>query len=264
MNLRKLLWAVIPLVFSTQSVYAEESPYIFGAIGDSMSAGFNALKFGDNRDLSWSTGNDPKNQVLSHAKRIQNQLSNGRKVQVYNESFVGADSTQLQRQVRRLLRVKPDYVTLALGANDVCTWFDDYEQKLAQYKIEMRTAISAIITANPAVKIVLVPVPSLRMMYESGARQPSCRAKWNVIKICKPLLAEERTSEERERVYERQIELNQALEVIAADFPVNVRFAKAVGEATIDFSMISSLDCFHPNILGQNMFSEITFDPNWY
>lgn len=264
MNWKLLFCSAISTQFFAQIVQADEPPYIMGAIGDSISAGFNAATFGDNREYSWTTGLNSNDQVLSHAKRIQRQLNGTRSIAVYNEAFVGADSTQLARQARRLLRVKPDYVTIAIGANDVCSWFDDYEQKMAQYTKTMKETIASIVLINPAVKIVLVPVPSLREMYESGARQPSCRAKWDVIKICKPLLAAERTNEEREGVYERQRELNLVIEGIAAEFPQNVRYAKAITESPIETSMISSLDCFHPNIKGQNILSELTFDPNWF
>ena len=112
---------------------ADEVPYVMGALGDSISAGFNASRYGDNRELSWTGGQDSQGQVQSHARKLQTILG-GRKVIVQNEAFVGAESAQLARQSARLLRTRLDYVTIAIGSNDVCTWYDDYLEKLAAYR----------------------------------------------------------------------------------------------------------------------------------
>jgi lysophospholipase L1-like esterase len=240
-----------------------EEPYVVGALGDSISAGFNALRFGDNREFSWTAGLDANGLVQSHARKIKTLLGD-RNVVVVNEAFVGAESYQLPRQAARLLRQKPDYVTIAIGANDVCTWDEDYLPKLEHYQKHLTGVIETIIESNPKVKIVLAPMPSIPLMYELGARRPGCQSKWDTMRVCKPLLAAERTAEQRQAFVGRYRHLNQVIADIAGRYPVNVRLAAAIVNAEFDDSMISPLDCFHPSIKGQNLISELSFDATWY
>jgi lysophospholipase L1-like esterase len=255
---------VIAFIFSPRLAAAEgDQPYVVGALGDSISAGFNALRYGDNRDLSWSGGLDAGGLVQSHARRIKSLLGD-RNVVVVNEAFVGAESYQLPRQASRLLRVKPDYVTIAIGANDVCTWYEDYLPKLELYQKHLKGVINQIIAANSNVKIVLAPVPSIPLMYDLGSQRAGCQAKWDTMGVCKPLLAKDRTPEQRLEFVSRYRHLNQVIAEIAGLYPANIRFASALSESVFDVSMISPLDCFHPSIKGHNLISELSFDPTWY
>ena len=263
MNLKNKILFISLLCGWSHGLSAQEAPYVMGVIGDSLSAGFNAFRYGDNRELSWSGGLDSEGLVQSHARRLK-ALIGDRNIVVTNEAFVGADSNQLPRQVNRLLRVKPDYVTIAIGSNDVCTWSDDYLGNLADYQKNVTSVIERIIAANPNVKIVLAPVPSIRLMYELGLKRPGCQEKWDAMGVCRPLLALERSADDRERFYGRLIHLNKIIEEIAGMYSANVRYAKAIIDQVFDDSMISPLDCFHPSIKGHNFVSELSFDPTWY
>jgi lysophospholipase L1-like esterase len=257
-----LLFAPFMAVFSI-CVNAAERPYVMGALGDSISAGFNAARYGDNRELSWASGLDSQVQVQSHARKLQSVLGE-RSVEVHNEAFVGAISEQLPRQASRLLRVKPDYVTIAIGANDVCVWNEDYLAQLSDYTRNVDLTIQKIIAANAQVKIILSPVPTLRLMYELGVKRTGCQSKWDTMEVCKPLLASDRTDDDREKFYGRLSHLNKTIEEVAAKYPQNVRFAKSIADTAFDESSISSLDCFHPSVKGHNLISEMSFDPSWY
>ena len=238
-------------------------PYIVGVLGDSVSAGFNALRYGDNREFSWAGGLDSQFQVQSHARKLQH-LMPLRQIEVHNEAFVGADSKNMARQTARLLRVSPDYVTIGMGANDVCEWSEDYLASLGTYEASLVAAIEKIIAKNPDVKIVLAPVPSLRLMYELGRQRSGCQDKWETIGVCRPLLASGLTGEDRERFFARHQHLNQVIESTATRFARNVKFAHALADTVFEQSSVSPLDCFHPSISGQNLISDQSFDPSWY
>src|SRR5687768_4159053 len=70
-----------------------------GAIGDSISTGFNAQRLGDNRDLSWATGTKP--EIDSHLKKISTQL--GAPVVGRNEAVAGSTVHDLGDQITRVL-----------------------------------------------------------------------------------------------------------------------------------------------------------------
>ncbi len=259
-----LIFLITSVTWLPQQARSEdEKPYIMGSLGDSISAGFNAWRYGDNRELSWAGGLDPQGLVESHARRLKNQLV-GRDLVVVNEAFVGAEVRQLQRQAARLLKSKPDYVTIAIGANDVCTWYEDYLPKLESYKQHLTQVIDRLIEANPKIKIVLLPVPSIPLMYELGLKRSGCQAKWDTMGVCKPILAADRTPQQRQDFTARFEHLNQTIGAIAAQYSINVRFVPEIAKAAFDDSMISPLDCFHPSIEGHNFISDLSFDPTWY
>jgi lysophospholipase L1-like esterase len=253
---------LILCVFSVSPAFAI-TPYVMGVLGDSISAGFNAQKVGDNREFSWSGGQSPNHEVQSHAIRLQQVLPD-RQVVVYNQAFVGAQSTNLERETSRLLKVKPDYVTLAIGANDVCNWPSEYENHLQKYQQNVESSISRIIRRNPKVKIVLASIPSIPLMWELGVKVPGCQQKWDAIQACKPLLDADLSDEQRQSFVMRYNHLNQTIESISEKYPQNVRYAGILKDIKFDVSMISQLDCFHPNIKGHQYISELSFDPTWF
>jgi lysophospholipase L1-like esterase len=263
-----VLNATIVLTFTGAPTQARcDVPYVVGVMGDSVSAGFNAYRYGDNREFSWAGGlvseQAGQGPVQSHAQKLQTIMPD-RTVVVRNEAFVGADSANLARQTARLLRVTPDYVTIAMGANDVCVWGDDYVSSLNAYEASLVASIEAVIAKNHHVKIVLAPVPALRLMYEMGLRRQGCQQTWDVIGVCRPLLATDLSDDARERFYARHRHLNQVIESVAMRYPRHVRFARALADAVFDETSISPLDCFHPSLAGQNLISDYSFDPTWY
>src|SRR4051812_37873490 len=81
---------------------------VAGALGDSVSTGFNAQRLGDNKELSWSTGTG----VNSYAQRLGQAMR--RPITSFNEAIAGSTAPNLANQVTRLMRHDPDYVTITI------------------------------------------------------------------------------------------------------------------------------------------------------
>ena len=253
------LSVVVPFeVTSAQS--RVEPAYNLGIIGDSISVGFNASAFGVNRELSWTGGLDPQGRVLSHALRLQALLQ--RPVIVHNEAFAGAETKNLVKQTDRLLSSKIDYVSIMIGANDLCKNAGAVEWQSVRRIQDVQDSITRIIEANPEVKIVLAAIPDMLRLRETGLGR-GCQATWNIAKICSPLLGRDRTDAERSLFGERLNQMNHSLSEMAMNFSEHVRFDWATSEFEFPWEYISRIDCFHPSVPGQNKISEITFDPNW-
>ena len=257
----KLILLGSSLAFTPSVSKADEpAAYILGAVGDSITAGFDARRFGDNKELSWSSGQDAQGLVQSHARRIEAIL--GRPVTAFNEAFVGAQAADLPRQIGRLVRHKPDYVTLAIGANDVCVWGDDYLAALEAYRTNVATGIQTLIDANPHVKIVMIPVPDIIRVREVGLAH-SCQDRWDTINVCRPLLAPGVTADNVAHVANRLRHINTTMAEIAQNFPDHVHFRGEIASYVFEWPDLSSLDCFHPSIIGHNKLAEFSFDPSW-
>ncbi len=245
------------------SAFAEvlPRPYVIGALGDSITAGFNNYRFGDNRDLSWSAGLDQKGLVDSHAKRLQQIL--GPNIEVHNEAFVGATSKEMERETTRLLRYKPDYVTLLVGANDICNWTGNYAEELANYQKQVSTTVNRLVDANPNIRIVMPSIPDLLRVYEVG-KAHECQERWDAMGLCPGLFARDRTGLERQQFGERLQQMNSILATIASSYPANIHFKPELANYQFPWEFLSPIDCFHPSILGHNKIAELTFDPTWH
>ncbi|MEV4089921.1 SGNH/GDSL hydrolase family protein [Nonomuraea fuscirosea] len=95
---------------------AEPVPEIMAALGDSISAGFNACGwYVSCTARSWSTGDHAA--VSSHYLRLS-KLSGT--IQKHNLTFAvpGSTSADLLGQVRKAVAAKADYVTILIGAVD--------------------------------------------------------------------------------------------------------------------------------------------------
>lgn len=229
---------------------------VVGALGDSITAGFNAQRLGDNRDLSWSTGT--ATLINSHLKRVM--ATRGAAATAFNEAIAGSRVHDLDRQVTRLLTKSPDYVTLAIGANDVCSWSTvDHHAELADFEEHLRSQIQRLVEARPNVRIALAPIPDLYNLWEVASTKAGCQAKWDMMGICAPLLSSRSNADERTRFQSRWRDANDAVTRVANDFAGNVAHDPADADTQFEWRHVSSMDCFHPSVEGQNLLSEMTW-----
>jgi lysophospholipase L1-like esterase len=225
--------------------------HVMGAIGDSITAGFNARRFGDNRELGWATGDE--GDVLSHLLRLRAQ---GSDVQAFNDAIAGSKVDDLHRQITRNLRHPVDYVTVTIGANDVCTWPDDYGGQLAEFETTLDTEISRIVETRPNVKIMLPPIPDIYNLWAVASSHDGCYGRWQLFNICQPLLGRDRTDAERAAFRTRWELANAAITRVAEAHSDHVLHDPELAHTAFTWEHISPLDCFHPNVLGQNLLSE--------
>lgn len=242
------------IAFSTAAFGGDH--LVVGAVGDSLSTGFNAKRFGNNKSLSWSTGSDKR--VNSHFQRYA-ALFPDAEVKAVNAAVPLSTVEQLAGQVSRLLKSHPDYVTVAIGANDVCSWNDDYEAELAAFSDELHAQVAALVESKPSIKISLMPVPNLYNVWQVSHKKPFCQLKWDLIKTCPALLSSKADDESRAGLVERVVAANAAIAEVAAAYPDNVLFNPEVANAKFEWAQLSPIDCFHPSIDGLNLIADKTW-----
>ena len=253
--------SILMICATSGSAQETARPYVMGALGDSISAGFNSYRLGDNRSVSWSTGTDPQPAVESHAKKMAELL--GRPIETHNEAYAGATSAELSRETTRLLRYKPDYVTVLIGANDICNWTGDYDKELAAFNDRLTNAVDRLVTANGNVRIVMPSLPDMMYVYNMGMAN-GCGALWNSVGVCKALFSSARTPQERIDFGKRFVKLNSIIKDVAGHYPANAVYKPEVVNYRFPREFLSAIDCFHPSILGHNKIAELTFDPSWH
>ncbi len=248
------LSAALTLGFAAHSARADE-PLVAGAIGDSISAGFDAVRVGDNREFSWSTGTAPG--INSHLKRLS--ALRGQPVTAFNEAIAGSVVADLDRQITRLITKSPDYVTVTIGANDICGWSGDYQADLAAFRSQLSTEVKRLVAARPNIKVLLASIPDMYNLWEVGSAHPQCAARWRLFGVCSPLLGADATTADRQAFVERWQAANDAISDVAAEMPANVLHNPDLAHVQFSWEDISTLDCFHPSVIGQNLLAEKTW-----
>jgi lysophospholipase L1-like esterase len=224
---------------------AQAQPLTMAAFGDSISQGYNAVNQGVNLDVNWATGRD----IKSHRVRLTEQ---GHEVNVLNVSQVGAQSRDLDDQFLALGDQVPGYVTVEIGANDVCRGF------VPGTPDHVDALVAKLVARNPDVKIVLAPIPRLLSVYEANADQYGCRLIWDLFHVCPAVLARDLTDNDRAAAQQRIDQLNDQLGRVADQHP-QVRFNRAAGDHPFDKADLGTIDCFHPSTQGQGLISQLTF-----
>ena len=247
------------------------SPLHLAAFGDSITRAFDANGPIDHPWNSWATGNSDakgifrRGQVKSHAEYLSE--ASGRAVIAHNAAKTGATTTDLDRQVESVAKIKIDNATMLIGANDLCSAPEqpslDSNFSGESYKSRVEAALVKLINRNPRIKILLVGIPDMPRLQRLG-HGTSCQKRWNAFGFCKNLLREDASPEGLELFAEQWRTANEQLAEIASRHPDNVLFNARVSEYPFEREHISSFDCFHPNIIGQNVLSEQTWVNGWW
>jgi hypothetical protein len=232
--------------------------FMMGVLGDSISAGFNAERPLYQRDKNWADGVN----VESHANILRKRL--GFDVSSKNVSVSGALISDITNQTNLLLQnnFRPDYVTILIGANDICLG-NRKPDELAQYGHGvLRESIGRIILVNPRVKVLVSAVPNIEHLYQLMNADPLCEENWRALNVCEKILSS--TKFEREKGIARWKSYNQMLNNLESIYPANVRLSSAVSGDGLTIKDVSRVDCFHPSVLGQTNISRLTWQEGWF
>lgn len=259
--IRNLTHLTVSFVLS-QTILASDLPlFTMGAIGDSVTSAVNSTDWGSQLQSSWSTGYDAEGVVDSHYLKLTRKFDTD--IGSKNVARGGATATSLQEQVSELIPFNPDYVTMMIGGNDVCTWSRDYDRQLFAFEARVNAAVTRLIEHNDDIKILLVPIPNLISLWRLG-RERNCQWLWDISGFCSDLLSDDRSDRDR-LAFEQRLELaNAALMSVADSHPDHIRFDPSIGAREFEWEHVSPRDCFHPSGPGQSMISDLTWDSGWF
>jgi lysophospholipase L1-like esterase len=232
--------------------------------GDSITRGFDATLFGcfiaDCPQYSWSTGSSTA--VNSHALRLR-AARGGSAVAVSNVARTGAKMVDLAGQLSGL-RTDVGYVTVLMGANDVCTSSIATMTPVATFRSQFRTALATFAAARPNTSIFVSSIPNLHQLYTLLRGNRAATSAWRTFGICQSMLAATNTDAQRQTVLAHERALNDVLRE-ECGLVVTCRFD---GYATFNYvfraSDVSTLDYFHPSISGQASLARITWAASYW
>jgi len=230
-------------------------PSSIASTGDSITRAFNtcAFPFVDCPQNSWSTGSS--STVNSHYRRIlaANPSINGRS---FNDAKTGARMNALNAQVTTVVSQGVQYVTILMGANDVCTSSVSTMTPTATLKSQLETALQTLSSGLPNARVYVVSIPNVYHLWEILHTNFGAVLTWSIGGICQSLLANPISNAaadvaRRRQVYDRTVADNTAIAGACALF-VHCRFdGNAAFKLQFFPSDVSTRDYFHPSLSGQ-------------
>jgi lysophospholipase L1-like esterase len=243
-------------------------PNSMAATGDSITRAYNtgSLPFSDAPGNSWSTGT--RASVESHYARIlvAQPAILGRN---YNQAVSGARMSGLPAQMQQVNDRGVAYVTILIGANDMCTRTVAGMTSVADFRSQFERAMAALSAGSPRARIYVVSIPDVFRLWVIFKDNLLARVAWRTLDICQSLLERPRSTElldvrRRMTVRQRNIDFNTQLAAVCATY-IHCRFDQnAVFSDRFQPEDVSRRDYFHPSLQGQRRLARVawsaTFD----
>jgi GDSL-like Lipase/Acylhydrolase family len=258
---------------------------LLGTLGE-IAVKWSAYGAIQDRHLSWASGLNSDFSVKSHAHRLAYlHAKAGTQMQVGSVSWSGDTSFNLEQQVtdalawnsaRNPAAAGPDYVTLLIGANDICADSVEHMSDDRDIYNNVDTAVSRLVSANPNVKVVISSLPDVNSLNTVAKHSrllgvypyQRCEDFWRKVNLCRTLTRLDEGSLDRHIVGEKVVAINRMLSEITERVNTqtqnqNVIYSPTTYEQKFTDKDIS-IDCFHPNQRGQNMLAEATWNDGFW
>jgi lysophospholipase L1-like esterase len=238
-------------------------PNSLAATGDSITRAYNTgtLPFSDAPGNSWSTGT--RASVESHYSRIlvAQPTIFGRN---YNQAVSGARMAGLASQMQQVNDRGVAYVTILMGANDLCTRTVAAMTSVADFRSQFERAMAALSAGSPRARIYVVSIPDVFRLWVIFKDDVLARVAWRTLDTCPSLLRRPRSTDpsdvmRRMTVRQRNIDFNLQLAEVCATY-IHCRFDQnAVFSDRFQPEDVSRRDYFHPSLKGQQRLARVTW-----
>ena len=217
--------AVVCLAAPSIASAAPPLPNSIAGIGDSITRAADVCCwYGDHPAQSWSTGGGAFDGISSHYERIR-ALKPSIYGHNYNDAKSGAKMRDAIGQAQAAVSQGAMYVTILMGANDVCT------------------GSAATMTSVGDFTAQLV---------------------WAGAGICQSMLSLTNSEADRQAVVAREAAFNQVLAQVCGQYAFCRYDDGATFNFSFSRSDVSKLDYFHPSLGGQAKLASLTWARSWW
>jgi lysophospholipase L1-like esterase len=243
---------------------APQLPDSMAALGDSITRAYDVCcSYGDHPGQSWSTGATSYDGITSHYERIKrsNPAISGHAA---NDAVTGAKMAAAPNQAAQAASQRARYVTILLGANDLCTASPDTMTPADTFRAQFSQAMATLMSQDPKPYVFVASIPNIHQLWEVLHSNSLARWVWANFHICQSMLGATRTAAERQQVVDREQAFNQILADGCAAY-ARCRWDNwAVYTYQFSASQVSTLDFFHPSPSGQAALARVTWAASWW
>ena len=264
---RILLLGVVAAVLTAAPV-ASSSPPLPGsmaAVGDSITRATDVCCwYGDHPRQSWSTGGGYFDGIRSHYERIR-ALNPRIYGQNYNDARAGARMRDAQGQAQTAVTQGARYVTVLMGANDVCTASASTITPVSDFRAQFAATMSVLAAGLPPGSHVFVSsIPNVYRLWQVLHTNAVARFIWSTARICQSMLSPTNTEQDRQAVLARELAFNQVLAEVCGQYAICRFDDYAVFNYPFGPNQVSALDYFHPSLAGQAALASLTWQRSWW
>jgi lysophospholipase L1-like esterase len=239
-------------------------PSSIAAIGDSITRAYDACcYYGDHPGQSWSTGATSYDGISSHYERIR-ALNPAIAGHAHNDAVTGAKMSAAPTQAAQAVGQGAQYVTILLGANDLCTSSPATMTPTDTFRSQFSQAMATLAQGLPQARIFVSSIPNIHQLWEVLHTNSTARWVWANFHICQSMLGATRTAAERQQVVDREQAFNQVLAETCAKYGRCRWDNGAVYNYQFSASQVSTLDYFHPGLSGQAALARVTWAASWW
>jgi lysophospholipase L1-like esterase len=239
-------------------------PSSMAAIGDSITRAYDVCcSYGDHPGQSWSTGSTSYDGIASHYERIRrvNPAIAGRG---YNDAVTGAKMAAAPTQATQAVNQGARYVTILLGANDLCTSSPSTMTSTTTFRAQFSQAMATLMAQERGPYVFVSSIPNLYQLWEVLHTNSLARWAWSNFHICQSMLAATNTETQRQQVWSREETFNEILAEVCVAYARCRWDDKAVYNYQFSASQVSALDFFHPSLSGQAALARVTWTASWW
>jgi lysophospholipase L1-like esterase len=239
-------------------------PSSMAAIGDSITRAYDVCcSYGDHPGQSWSTGSTSYDGISSHYERLR-QLNSAIAGRGYNDAVSGAKMAAAPTQAAQAVSQGARYVTILLGANDLCTSSPSTMTSTATFRAQFSQAMATLMAQDRKPYVFVSSIPNIYQLWQVLHTNSLARWVWATARICQSMLGATRTEAERQLVVDRERAFNQILAEVCAQYSRCRWDGGAVYNYRFSPSQVSTLDFFHPSLSGQAALARITWAASWW
>jgi lysophospholipase L1-like esterase len=239
-------------------------PSSMAAIGDSITRAFDVCcSYGDHPGQSWSTGSTSYDGIASHYERIKrlNPAITGRGD---NDAVSGARMAAAPAQATQAVNQGARYVTILLGANDLCTASPSTMTSPEDFRAQFSQAMATLMAQDRDPYVFVSSIPNLYQLWQVLHTNSLARWVWSTANICQSMLGASRTEAGRQLVVDRERAFNKILAEVCARYPTCRWDNKAAYNYQFSASQVSTLDFFHPSLSGQAALARLSWAASWW
>ena len=239
-------------------------PASMAALGDSITRASDVCcAYGDHPGQSWSTGSTSYDGIASHYERLR-RANSAIAGHGYNDAVSGAKMAAAPTQAEKAVSQGARYVTILLGANDLCTSSPSTMTSTTTFRSQFSQAMATLLAQDQDPYVLVSTIPNLYQLWQVLHTNSLARWAWANFHICQSMLAATNTETQRQQVVARERAFNQILADVCAQSPRCRWDGGAVYHYQFSASQVSTLDFFHPSLSGQAALARVTWAASWW
>jgi lysophospholipase L1-like esterase len=179
---------IVGLLAPVSAAAAPALPNSMAALGDSITRAYDVCcSYSDHPGQSWSTGGSWYDGISSHYERIRRRNS-AIAGHAYNDAVTGAKMSAANSQASAAAAQHVAYVTILLGANDLCTSSPSTMTSTDNFKSQFSQAMATLKQQLPNARIFVGSIPDIYQLWKVLHTNRVARTVWATANICPSML----------------------------------------------------------------------------